>query len=147
MQLPCYELQTTTNRLQFEFVSIGPKGSIVKRIEFTYIELLSFWNLGFGDYNPATNRIDDQIVLGNGDGRKVLATVAFAVQQFLTTRPDATVFFTGSTDQRTRVYSWAIANYWSDISASFHVEVVTNSGEVISFPTQETAIGFLITTK
>ena len=147
MQLPCYELQTTTDRLQFEFVSIGPKGSIVKRIEFAYIEPLSFWNLGFGDYNPATNRIDDQIVSDNGDGRKVLATVAFAVQQFFIPRPGATVFFTGSTDQRTRVYSWVITNYWSDISANFNVEVVTNSGGAIPFPTQETAIGFLITTK
>ena len=147
MQLPCYELQTTIDRLQFEFVSIGPKGPIIKRIEFTYVETLLFWNLGFGDYNPLTNRIDDQIVSDNGDGRKVLATVAFAVQQFLTLRPDATVFFTGSTDQRTRVYSWAITNYWSDISANFNVEVITNSGETIPFPTQETAIGFLITTK
>ncbi len=118
---------------------------ISKRIEFTYIEALSFWNLGFGDYNPQTNHIDDTIVSDNGDGRKVLATVANALLQFLPFRPEATVFFAGSTDQRTRVYGWAIANYWNDVSAYFTIEAVTESGNVVSLPTEENLIGFLIT--
>ena len=96
MNLPRYELIATTNRLQFEFVSEGPKGKIIKRIEYTYIESLDFWNLGFGDYNPNTDGIDDQVVSDNGDGRKVLATVSFSLQEFLAIRPHATVFFTGS---------------------------------------------------
>lgn len=147
MTLPHYELQATSDRLQFEFVSTGPKGAIIKRIEFTYIEGLLFWNLGFGDYNPLANRVDDQIVTDNSDGRKVLATVALAVRQFLTVRPTATVFFTGSTDQRTRIYGWAISNYWADISTDFHVETVIESGDIVSFPAIESALGFLITKK
>jgi hypothetical protein len=147
MKLPRYELQATTDRLQFEFVSIGRKGAIIKRIEFTYVDELAFWNLGFGDYNPITNRIDDQAVSDNGDGRKVLATVAFAVSQFLGKQPDATVFFTGSTDQRTRVYGWAVANYWLDIQADFHIQAVLESGDVVMFDSQENLIGFLVTKK
>lgn len=75
MNLPLYELQATADRLQFEFISVGNKGAIIKRIEFTHVAELDFWNLDFGDYDAATNRIDDQTVSDRRDGRKVLATV------------------------------------------------------------------------
>ena len=72
MNQPRYELIATTNRLQFEFISEGPKGQLIKRIEYTYMESLDFWNLGFGDYNPDTDGIDDQVVWDNGDGRAIV---------------------------------------------------------------------------
>jgi hypothetical protein len=108
MHLPRYQLLTSDNRQQFRFYSVGLRGTILKLIEFTYIDSLDFWNLGFGDFDVETGRIDDQVVSDNGDGRKVLATVAYALRQFLSTYPDATVFFAGSTVQRTRVYGWAL---------------------------------------
>lgn len=142
-----YELQASSDRLQFEFVSEGPKGRIIKRIEFSYIDDLDFWNLGFGDYNPVKDQVDDQTVSDNGDGRKVLATVAFSLQEFMAIWPNATVFFTGSTDQRTQVYGWAISKYWQDISLSFRVEGVMENGEVVPFLPQQNYLGFLIRKK
>lgn len=147
MNQPHYEVRAASDRLQFEFISEGPRGRIVKRIEYTYIESLDFWNLGFGDYNPDTDQIDDQMVSDNGDGRKVLATVAFSIQEFMIPRPDATVFFTGSTDQRTQVYGWALSKYWSDISVDFRVEGITEAGDVVPFVARRHYLGFLIRRK
>lgn len=147
MNQPHYKLVATSDRLQFEFVSEGPKGQIVKRIEYTYIDSLDFWNLGFGDYNPITRQINDHTVSNNGDGRKVLATVALSIREFMTLRPDATIFFTGSTEQRTQVYGWAISKYWSDVSADLYVEGITDVGDAIPFVPQQDYIGFLIRKK
>lgn len=139
-----YKLQASSDRLQFEFVSEGPRGQIIKRIEYSYVEDLDFWNLGFGDYNPNIDRVDDQIISDNGDGRKVLATVAFSLQEFMIVRPSAIVFFTGSTEQRTHLYGWAISKYWQDISANFRVEGITEASEVVPFQSQQNYLGFLI---
>ncbi|CAN5488453.1 hypothetical protein BH09BAC4_BH09BAC4_24770 [soil metagenome] len=139
-----YKLQTSSDRLQFEFVSEGPRGQIIKRIEYSYVEDLDFWNLGFGDYNPNIDRVDDQIISDNGDGRKVLATVAFSLQEFMILRPNAIVFFTGSNEQRTQIYGWAISKYWQDLSTSFRVEGITEASEVVPFQPQQHYLGFLI---
>lgn len=144
MNQPHYNIRATSDRLQFEFVSEGPKGLIIKRIEYTYIQSLDFWNLGFGDYGPTTQQIDDQTVSDNGDGRKVLATVVASLQEFITMYPDATVFFTGSTVQRTKVYGWAVSKYWLDISAYFRVEGVTDTGKTLPFMPELDFVGFLI---
>ncbi|GAB3885496.1 DUF6934 family protein [Spirosoma agri] len=147
MNQPHYDVRTTSDRLQFEFVSKGPKGLIVKRIEYTYIEGLDFWNLGFGDFDPDTGQINDQTISDNGDGRKVLATVAFSIREFMTVHSNATVFFSGSTDQRTQIYKWVIYKYWSDISADFYVDGITETSDVIPFTIQQDYLGFLIRKK
>lgn len=147
MDQPHYELRATSDRLQFEFISISPKRRIIKRVEYTYIEEFNFWNLGFGDYNPDTGQLDDQIVSDNGDTRKVLATIAFSLREFIALNQDATVFFTGSTDQRTHVYGWIISRYWADISDGFVVEGVMEDGNTVLFTPYQSYIGFLIRKK
>lgn len=147
MNQPHYEVRATSDRLQFEFISEGPRGQIVKRIEYTFVENLDFWNLGFGDYDPDTGQIDDQTISDNGDARKVLATVAFSIQEFMALHTNATVFFTGSTDQRTQVYKWPISKYWLDISADFYVEGITEAGDIVPFIFQQDYLGFLIQKK
>lgn len=147
MNQPRYPVQGSHDRLQFEFISEGTKGQIAKRVEYTYVPEYGFWNLGFGDYNPATGNIDDQIVSDNGDGRKVLATVVFTLNEFLALNPHSTVFFSGSTDQRTRVYGWAIVQYWQDIFDELIVYGLTEDGDQEPFIPRRDYIGFLITRK
>ena len=48
MQLPRYLYRTNNNFLDYEFNSIGPKGSIKKVVRFTQIGV-NIYNLGFGD--------------------------------------------------------------------------------------------------
>lgn len=106
-----------------------------------------FWNLGFGDYNSVTDTIDDQAVSDNGDGRKVLATVVFTMSEFWSIHPDSTVFFCGSTDQRTRVYGWAITQYWEEVFDELIVYGVTEGGDKEPFMPRRDYFGFLITRK
>jgi len=144
MNLPHYPLLATPDRLQFEFTSEGPKGEIVKRIEYSHLADLGVWNLGFGDYDPDSDMVSDQTISDNGDGRKVLATVVRSLEEFLTVRPDAIVFFTGSTDRRTQVYSWVISKYWNDIFARFDIIGVTADGHTTPFAAENQYVAFLV---
>lgn len=147
MNHPRYQVLGSYDRLQFEFVSEGLKGRIIKRIEYTYMPEYGFWNLGFGDYNAYSETIDDQVVSDNGDGRKVLATVVFTMNEFFSINPDSSVFFSGSTDQRTRIYGWAITQYWQDIVDELIVYGVTEDGTREPFMPRRDYLGFVITRK
>jgi hypothetical protein len=66
------------------------------------------------------------VVSDNGDGRKVLATVSFTLTEFFSVYPDDVVFFTGSSNLRTRVYGRAIDMYWADIAEHFFIEGINS---------------------
>ena len=74
MNLPVYELDVGEGFTTFEFISEGHKGEIPKMITFTEFAPLVY-NLGFGDRNVETGKLDDFAVSNNGDTEKVLATV------------------------------------------------------------------------
>lgn len=46
----------------FEFVSDGPKGQIIKLIQYSETNLKDFYNLGFGDKHEQTGDIDDKVI-------------------------------------------------------------------------------------
>ncbi len=67
----------------FEFISEGPRGKILKLVQFTLINKgHDIYNLAFGDKNYLTREIDDKIVTDNGDSEKVLAIVVAAAYNF-----------------------------------------------------------------
>jgi len=107
--------------MYFEFFSIGPKGQIKKIIEFSETNVKDVYNLAFGDFDEKTQQISDTIVTNNGEGLKVLATVASSVYAFTAKRPEAWVFATGSTDVRTRLYRMGLTNNLAEISKDFNV--------------------------
>ncbi len=115
MHLHRYEVISTNENRKYEFLSEGPKGAIKKVIlfeEFGY----KLYNLGFGDWDEATQSMDDKARSNNYDRDKVLATVAGTVTSFLEYYPDATVFAKGSTPARTRLYQMGIFANWQHIS-------------------------------
>jgi hypothetical protein len=144
MNYPHYDIQESISRLHFEFVSQGPKGHIRKVVDYSYIEELGVWNLGFGDYNAITRSIDDQIVTDNGDGRKVLATVIFTLNEFFIGHPEAIVFFTGSTERRTELYGRIIQQNIRDFSNRFLVEGVNQDGSTEAFNRSKSYFAYLI---
>jgi uncharacterized protein DUF6934 len=75
---------------------------------FLALGSLGYFNLGFGDLNKATGKIDDLAVTDNQDRKKVLATVAATLLEFTRQFPDAAVYATGSTPARTRLYQIGI---------------------------------------
>src|SRR5438105_2463318 len=101
MNLKHYELDAKPDFLSFEFCSLGPKGRIVKHIQFRKLDAPDsqndIYNLAFGDYDEKEGRIDDLVVSNNKDSEKILATIANAVVTFTDRHPDAIVFARGST--------------------------------------------------
>ena len=92
----------------FEFLSVGRRGVIAKRIIFAPTDFPDIYNMTFGDID-INNEIDDLSISDNGDRNKILATLAYAVEEYLEKYPDRIIFFTGSTYGRTRLYRMAIS--------------------------------------
>jgi hypothetical protein len=112
-----YNYKTNDSLLDFEFVSEGPKGLIKKVIRFTPKNAngITYFNLGFGDWNELKKRIDDKAISNNDDKDKILVTVAKAVLEFTQHFPDVWVYAQGSTPARTRLYQMGIAAHWDEI--------------------------------
>ncbi|MGI4874146.1 MAG: DUF6934 family protein [Janthinobacterium lividum] len=116
-----YESDASAGATTFEFVSVGPKGSVTKIVRYTEINLKDFYNLGFGDKDEITSYVSDTQVTNNGDSQRVLATVAATLYVFTDAYPNATVIATGSTEARTRLYRMGIANNLEAIERDFIV--------------------------
>jgi hypothetical protein len=116
-----YECKTGESLLFYEFESDGPKGKVTKLIEYTETELKGFYNLGFGDKDHETGKIDDTVITNNGDSKKVLITVAYSVYTFTDKYPNSWIYAIGSTKARTRLYRMGIANNLSVILQDFEI--------------------------
>ncbi len=123
MNLDRYECTANNTLLNFEFCSEGPNGKIKKIIRFSPLNVngVTYFNLGFGDWNEEIDRIDDQSISNNQDRTKILATVAFAVLDFTNKYPDMMVYAEGSTPSRTRLYQMGISSNWYLIEPLLHV--------------------------
>jgi hypothetical protein len=121
MKLDRYEFTTDDDHLLYEFASEGPRGKIIKHIQFCETNLVNVYNLEFGDINLISGKIDDTITTNNGDTRKVLATVASTIYSFTSQYPDSYIHFTGSNKARTRLYRIAINSNLTEISRDFEV--------------------------
>ena len=121
MKYPGYSYLSEDSRLFFEFFSEGPKGRILKLMEYTPTSTENVFNLGFGDYDEATDAINDFSVTNNGDSLKVSATVASTVYAFTDKYPDAWILATGNMAARSKLYRMGIANNLGEIRNDFAV--------------------------
>ena len=94
LNLDKYLYKTNPSYLDYEFDSVGPKGIIKKVARFIEIGT-NLYSFGFGDLNKNTGEISDTIVSNNGDGDKVLATIASIIYDFTNFYTKAAVFHTG----------------------------------------------------
>ncbi len=110
MNLERYEYYTNETFLDFEFASEGPKGKIKKVVRYSPQNAngITYFNLGFGDLNKETGKIDDFAISNNKDRDKILATVAATVLEFTDHFPDVMVYAKESTLARTRLYQMGI---------------------------------------
>ena len=120
MNQPVYEIQFSDFDQIYTFISEGKQGRIIKMVRFQEMEELQY-NLGFGDFIQATLQVDDEIVSDNGDMVKVLATVIKILDIFLNENPDASVFITGSSPSRIRLYQIAITSNFLLLSKTYKI--------------------------
>lgn len=121
MQLPIYSLEAGNNFFTYDFVSKGPKGLINKRVQFSLVHPSCVYNLSFGDFDFATQVLNDHAVSNNGDYELVLATVAAAAHEFCRHHPDASIIAIGGTPARTRLYQMGIARYLDLLQMQFTI--------------------------
>ena len=147
MKYPKYEYSAEENLIFFEFTSVGVKGKIKKIVAYQKMNIPNIYNLAFGDYDEATDEINDKIITNNGDSHKVLATVASTVYAFTARYPEAWIFATGSNDARIRLYRMGITNNLIEIQEDFYVYGMKFDETFEEFIIGEDYIGFLITRK
>lgn len=127
MDLSWYPYEANEDFTEYEFTSIGRKGNIIKRVTFRSI-YRDRYNIGFGDVDMVTDKMDDMIITNNGDSRMVMATVANIVYEFTSKNENATVLAVGHTAPRNRLYRMGISNHWQMINAQFEVLGFYDSG-------------------
>ena len=142
MNHPVYEVNYSQKEDRYVFESIGKKGIILKVVKFVELQG-NIYNLGFGDFDPNTNQVDDIVVTDNGDTVKVLATIVSIVIDFLSKNPTSFVFFEGSTESRTRLYQIAINLYYNEFIKMFEMYGL-NNGQPESFQKNKSYESFLI---
>jgi len=114
-----YEFRKT-NELHFDFISVGKKGEIHKRVTFIELEY-GFFNMGLGDLNPESAEVDYFSVSDNGDRNNILATVSEIIVSFFELYPSHTIYFKGTSRSRTRLYQMAINHFYDELSERFHI--------------------------
>ena len=127
MNLNRYAAFSNSSHDSYEFLSIGPKGTVKKIVQYTEIER-NVYNLAFGDWDELSQAFRDDIRTNNGDRGRVLATVASTVLDFMRYHPNAIVFAKGSIPAKTRLYQMGITTNWKDISTLLDVRGFTGKG-------------------
>jgi hypothetical protein len=121
MNYESYNAVSTADDLSsFDFVSVGKKGEIRKRIIFMPTALSDVYALAFGNITES-GEIDDLSISDNGDRNKILATVATAVDIYTKRHPDRMIYFMGSTKQRTRLYRMAVGLNLDELSRTYDI--------------------------
>ncbi len=115
---------TRKSTTQYEFISIGPKGQITKRIEFTPLRKRGYYNVAFGDVMK-NGRVNDTVYSSNQDIVKIVSTVIDTMKDFLRENPTAKLVFTGSTDDRTEFYKRILTRYRRTLSAQYRITALT----------------------
>ncbi len=126
MDLDRYTIFSSQDGEVYKFISYGRKGRIIKVIQFVQIENTNIYNLSLGDLNEETGKIDYLSISDNGDGKKVLATVAFAALLFTQIKQGIYVYARGNTKSRTRLYRMGISNYYNEIVKHFDIYGLVN---------------------
>jgi hypothetical protein len=146
MSLDHYNLNADDAFMSFEFISNGPKGEIVKLIQYTELGRGNIFNLGFGDKDDLTGSFNDIVVSDNKDHEKVLATVVASIHIFTNYYPLAWVYLEGSTESRTRLYRMGISIYFDDLNKYFNIFGYFKN-EWIAFDKEHNYTAFLIKRK
>jgi hypothetical protein len=107
---------------RYIFASIG-KTRIIKAVDFTPTTIPNLYSLSFGDLQ-SDGTVDDISISNNGDILKVLSTVVQIAMDFLNYNPHFKLVFTGSTDERTRLYARILKMYESEFRKSFTISAL-----------------------
>jgi hypothetical protein len=131
MKLATYEISLLQKDIYW-FVSTGKQGDIYKGVLFQDISSAENpyrFNLAMGDINLKTGYIEFDELSGNGDARKVFATIGDIVREYTEMYPEREIFVSGNTDDKRRSYSFMTSWYLEEIRVEFDVWGADQGGE------------------
>ena len=150
MQYEKYDnIISSSDRMEFQFISEGPKGKITKVIQFSQTQNPDIYNLAFGDLLK-DGSVNDKTINDNKDRNKILATVAAAVYEFSSLYPDKFIFFCGTTPDRTRLYRMALSINFAELKKDFRIYGVLkgiDTFERVAFRKGVDYFGFMVKRK
>jgi hypothetical protein len=110
----------SAEKLEFKFISIGPKGEIEKVVQFGQTDNPEIFNLVMGNVLEH-GAIDVKSINDNKDSLRILGTIEASIYEFTAQYPDRQIFYKGSTMARTRYYRMALTQQFNRISIDFEV--------------------------
>lgn len=113
-----YDYSANEDRTRYDFFSTGPKGVIVKVVEFA--DLKFAYNLAFGDLIHGKD-FDDANISDNGDMRKVLQTVVNIIHQFCEENPGQKIYIEPVDKHRKALYNRIFKEKQEEIASFFIV--------------------------
>lgn len=151
MKHKAYEIEGSDDNLRFDFTSIGPKGAIEKRVIFDEVEMevggvhASVFNMALVDVLE-DGELSDSTRSANGDMEQVMLTVGRCLLKFFQNHPEATVYFRGSDEARTRRYRLTLSRRENFLAAreNFRLFGVSENGEVFEYHPNASCEAFLI---
>jgi hypothetical protein len=150
MQKERYSYIANETFARFEFDSQGPNGSIKKVVDYFEFGQLPdgtpVYNLAFGDWDDACEKINDLSVSNNDDRDKILSTVANTVIDIMSHLDGIVVYAEGSTPVRTRLYQIGINANKKEIEELFDI-YANDNGTWRKFETGKNYSAFLVTKK
>lgn len=126
MQVTGYVIECTDDALTFEFDSVYGDRVVGKVIVYgRFPNDPNVFNLALGDKQP-DGSIDDFARTNNSDMDKVMATVVQSLFVFFDRYPVSIVYFTGSTQARTRLYQIIIGKELAVAQRAFFIRGLRN---------------------
>lgn len=123
MKLEAYEISSEEIKVIYKFISDGPKGQIMKVVEYTEFDEEGIYNLSLADVHTGESVYfnDYTSISNNGDTKKILTTVISTLFAFTERFSEAKIHFAGNNAARTRLYRMVISNSFNWLSANFYV--------------------------
>lgn len=123
MPFNSYQYQRARTYKSYKFFSEGPRGRILKKVDFQlfYLDSVPSYNLVPRDWNTATNGFDANLVTNNGDTTKIINTVLAIAMDFTAIFENALIYIEGGNIARTRLYQMAVTKMWAEIDEIFYV--------------------------
>jgi hypothetical protein len=132
MELEKYEI-SLLQKDGYWFVSSGKQGDVYKGVWFQSFPESEWFNLAMGDINLQTGKVEFDELTGNGDARRVFATVGEIVRRSTASFPERKIFMSGNTPDKRRSYSFMTGWYLDEIQEEFDVWGAHTGGEFQSF--------------
>jgi len=123
MEWERYDIEEGGDGQTYYFNSDGPNGIIRKTVRFQHWPKFgqNVFNLFLGDYEESMDRANDSIVSNNRDYKVILNSVAWCIDKFVNSHPQAIFLIRGSTASRSRFYQMGISSRWLEIKERYDI--------------------------